>query len=215
MTEPVLSSAHAQRDDGQMGRADHAKRDSVEIGCFCLLHGLAGERVEYRDELHRPGANVNGFSFDRVTACFTELVTAAEDVEAPRIRERHEHVGVQRGERLRVPDLSRRAEEGIVENHTGVTHGVEKFGKLPHVSRLLPAVGQRFSADGPFIVAVRISRKSPHIALDPSDGLEDVFAARPQASCSSPLRTRSVRRPGRLEARRHRMPYVLTCFRRK
>ncbi|HUF92027.1 MAG TPA: hypothetical protein VMR23_06600 [Candidatus Limnocylindria bacterium] len=41
----VLSSAHAQRDDGQMGRTDHAKRDSVEIGRFCLLQSLAGGRA--------------------------------------------------------------------------------------------------------------------------------------------------------------------------
>src|SRR5712691_7328587 len=75
----ILSSTHAQRDDGQMGGTDHAKRHPVEIGRFCLLQSLGGECVEYRDGLHRPGTNANGFSVDRVTTCFTELVEAPED----------------------------------------------------------------------------------------------------------------------------------------
>ena len=46
----VLSSAHAQGNDGQMGRTDDAKRHPVEIGRFCLLQSFGGQCVEYRDE---------------------------------------------------------------------------------------------------------------------------------------------------------------------
>ena len=85
-------------------------------------------------------AHLNGLAPGQAATFLAEPVNRAQYVEARFATQKHQHIGVQRGNRLRVAHLRHRPKQGVVPDHTRRLHLIKQLDNCFHFATLSPSI---------------------------------------------------------------------------